>query len=74
MPILTRTGHPRPTHIHTLTPYPYPPPQLTGEPLIHRSDDQAAALGNRLKAFHKDTKPVVDYYQKQVRPCPWGSG
>ncbi|GAB5037921.1 adenylate kinase b-like [Nannochloropsis oceanica] len=38
---------------------------LTGEPLIHRSDDQASALKNRLKAFHKDTKPVVDYYAKQ---------
>ena len=34
--------------------------------LIHRSDDQESALSNRLKAFHKDTKPVIDYYHKQV--------
>jgi hypothetical protein len=64
-------GNTRPSRSSAHNPPPLPPPpptaQLTGEPLIHRSDDQAAALGNRLKAFHKDTKPVIDYYQKQAR-------
>lgn len=35
---------------------------LTGEPLIHRDDDNADALKRRLEAFHKQTKPLVDYY------------
>lgn len=38
---------------------------MTGEPLVKRSDDQAAALETRLKAFHKDTQPVIDYYDRQ---------
>jgi adenylate kinase family enzyme len=39
--------------------------QLTGEPLVHRADDDASALATRLKAFHKETQPVIDYYSKQ---------
>ncbi|XP_036332275.1 adenylate kinase [Rhagoletis pomonella] len=34
----------------------------TGEPLVRRSDDNAAALNKRLEAYHKQTKPLVDYY------------
>lgn len=37
---------------------------LTGEPLIQRSDDNADALKKRLVTYHKQTFPVVDYYQK----------
>lgn len=36
----------------------------TGEPLIQRSDDNAAALEKRLVTYHKQTAPVVDYYKK----------
>lgn len=36
---------------------------LTGEPLIHRSDDNAETLARRLKTFHQQTSPVVDYYK-----------
>ncbi|PRD32722.1 UNVERIFIED_CONTAM: Adk2 [Trichonephila clavipes] len=35
----------------------------TGEPLIRRSDDTAEALHKRLDAYHKQTKPLVDYYR-----------
>ncbi|KAI4341351.1 hypothetical protein MLD38_026084 [Melastoma candidum] len=35
---------------------------VTGEPLILRKDDTAAVLKSRLDAFHKQTKPVIDYY------------
>ncbi|XP_046993912.1 adenylate kinase [Schistocerca americana] len=35
---------------------------LTGEPLIRRSDDNVEALKKRLEAYHKQTKPLVDYY------------
>jgi len=38
---------------------------VTGEPLIHRSDDNPETLKKRLEAFHKSTAPVVDYYKKQ---------
>jgi len=37
---------------------------LTGEPLTRRKDDNEATLTKRLGAFHKETKPVVDYYAK----------
>ena len=38
---------------------------VTGEPLIQRSDDNAEALVNRLDAYHKQTQPVVDYYRRK---------
>ncbi|KFM56587.1 Adenylate kinase 2, mitochondrial, partial [Stegodyphus mimosarum] len=37
----------------------------TGEPLIRRSDDNAEALRKRLEAYHKQTKPLVDYYKQK---------
>lgn len=37
---------------------------ITGEPLIQRSDDNAEALQKRLVTYHKQTAPVVDYYRK----------
>lgn len=36
---------------------------VTGEPLIRRSDDNVEALKKRLNAYHAQTKPLVDYYQ-----------
>ncbi|XP_070534459.1 adenylate kinase 2, mitochondrial-like isoform X4 [Ptychodera flava] len=38
---------------------------VTGEPLIKRSDDNAETLKSRLEAYHKQTAPLVDYYQKK---------
>lgn len=35
---------------------------ITGEPLIRRSDDNAEALKKRLESYHRQTKPLVDYY------------
>ena len=37
---------------------------ITGEPLIQRSDDNADTLKKRLVTYHKQTSPVVAYYQK----------
>lgn len=37
---------------------------VTGEPLIQRSDDNAEALKKRLSTYHVQTAPVVNYYQK----------
>ncbi|RXW13207.1 hypothetical protein EST38_g12649 [Candolleomyces aberdarensis] len=36
---------------------------ITGEPLIQRSDDNAETLTRRLKTYHTQTGPVVDYYK-----------
>ncbi|KAI0263755.1 adenylate kinase-domain-containing protein [Gloeopeniophorella convolvens] len=38
---------------------------VTGEPLIQRSDDNIDALTKRLRVFHSQTSPVVDYYKKK---------
>lgn len=35
---------------------------VTGEPLIRRSDDNAEALKKRLESYHRQTKPLADYY------------
>lgn len=36
---------------------------VTGEPLIQRSDDNAETLRKRLVTFHKQTGPVAEYYK-----------
>lgn len=38
---------------------------ITGEPLIHRSDDNEATLRKRLATYHTQTVPVAAYYKKQ---------
>lgn len=37
---------------------------VTGEPLIQRSDDNAETLKKRLVTYHDQTSPVVAYYRK----------
>ncbi|ODV85263.1 hypothetical protein CANARDRAFT_23326 [[Candida] arabinofermentans NRRL YB-2248] len=37
---------------------------ITGEPLIQRSDDNVDALKKRLVTYHQQTEPIVDYYRK----------
>ncbi|KAL8958275.1 MAG: hypothetical protein Q9193_004637 [Seirophora villosa] len=37
---------------------------VTGEPLIQRSDDNAETLKKRLSTYHEQTSPVVAYYRK----------
>lgn len=48
----------------------YPPKtpmtdDITGEPLIKRSDDNPETLIRRLAAYHKQTAPLVSYYAKK---------
>jgi len=38
---------------------------VTGEPLIQRSDDNVETLTKRLKTFHSQTGPVVEYYRQR---------
>lgn len=35
---------------------------LTGEPLMRRSDDNADALKKRLESYHTQTRPLASYY------------
>jgi adenylate kinase len=45
------------------------PPQVegkddvTGEPLIQRDDDREETVRNRLEIYHRQTKPLVDFYK-----------
>lgn len=38
---------------------------VTGEPLIRRSDDNVNALKKRLATYHAQTTPLEDYYKRQ---------
>lgn len=38
---------------------------VTGEPLVQRSDDNADTLRKRLDTYHKQTDPVAEYYKKK---------
>ncbi|XP_038051384.1 adenylate kinase 2, mitochondrial-like isoform X2 [Patiria miniata] len=38
---------------------------VTGEPLMKRSDDNEATLVSRLATYHKQTAPLIDYYKKK---------
>ena len=38
---------------------------VTGEPLIQRSDDNAATLKKRLETYHAQTVPVATYYKNK---------
>lgn len=38
---------------------------VTGEALMHRKDDTAEALGKRMKSYHTQTAPILDYYKKR---------
>lgn len=38
---------------------------VTGEPLIQRSDDNSETLRKRLDSYHNSTVPVVGYYKSK---------
>jgi adenylate kinase len=35
---------------------------VTGEPLIQRDDDSEETVRQRLKVYHDQTEPLIDYY------------
>ena len=41
---------------------------VTGEPLVQRSDDNEVTLKKRLKSYHEMTTPVVEYYKRRGIP------
>ena len=45
---------------------------VTGEDLIQRDDDQEATVMARLKVYHDQTEPLIDFYGKvQIRQDRW---
>ncbi|MBF8268507.1 MAG: adenylate kinase [Gammaproteobacteria bacterium] len=36
----------------------------TGEPLVQREDDKEETVMNRLKVYHQQTSPLIDYYTR----------
>jgi len=48
----------------------YHPPKVpgiddvTGEPLVQRDDDREETVRQRLRVYHEQTKPLIDYYTK----------
>lgn len=39
---------------------------VTGEPLIHRSDDHEETIRKRLSVYHQQTEPLINYYIQQA--------
>ena len=37
---------------------------VTGEPLIQRDDDQEETVRQRLKVYHEQTEPLIEYYSR----------
>ena len=69
--ITGRLVHPASGRTYHLTNHPPKVPMkddVTGEPLIQRSDDNAETLKKRLKAYHDLTTPVVEYYKRRGSP------
>ncbi|MFW5823763.1 MAG: adenylate kinase [Marinobacter sp.] len=42
----------------------------TGEPLVQREDDQEQTIRRRLEVYHKQTEPLVGYYQDWAEKEP----
>jgi len=66
--ITGRLIHPASGRTYHLTNHPPKVPMkddVTGDPLIQRSDDNAETLKKRLGSYHDMTTPVVEYYKKR---------
>jgi adenylate kinase len=71
--ITGRLVHPSSGRTYHLTNHPPKVPMkddVTGEPLIQRSDDNAETLKKRLKSYHDMTTPVVEYYKRRGIKSP----
>ncbi len=40
---------------------------LTGEELVQRDDDKEEVVLDRLKIYHEQTKPLINYYKEQAK-------
>jgi len=54
----------------------YNPPKVegkddvTGEDLVQRDDDKEEVVLDRLKVYHDQTEPLIDYYKEQAKKNP----
>ncbi len=39
---------------------------VTGEPLIQRDDDKEETVKERLRVYHEQTEPLIDFYSKEA--------
>jgi adenylate kinase len=62
-----RWVHPASGRTYNLT---FSPPKVpgvddvTGEPLVRRSDDNPNSIRKRLQTYHEATEPLIDYYKR----------
>ncbi len=40
---------------------------VTGEPLVQRDDDKEETVKERLKVYHEQTEPLIDFYTKEAK-------
>lgn len=38
---------------------------ITGEPLVQRDDDKVETVKNRLSVYHRQTSPLIEYYEQK---------
>jgi len=64
---LTHVRSGRTYHIKYNPPKSIDPPldDITGEPLIRRSDDYPESFRKRLQTYHQNTEPLIDHYSKK---------
>ena len=43
---------------------------VTGEPLVQRDDDRESTVRRRLKVYHEQTAPIIEYYRAWERDEP----
>lgn len=43
---------------------------VTGEPLVQRADDKEETVRHRLKVYHEQTQPLVNFYQELEKAQP----
>lgn len=53
-------------HVKFNPPQIYGKDDVTGEPLIQRDDDKEDVVKNRLKIYHAQTSPLIEYYNNQT--------
>lgn len=68
--ITGRRSHPASGRVYHVK---YNPPKVeglddvTGEPLVTRQDDSPEVVANRLKIYHEQTAPLVEFYKEKAR-------
>lgn len=50
-------------HVFHIPPKEADKDDLTGEPLIQREDDKEETVRNRLRVYHQETEPLVQFYR-----------